>query len=110
MNSDLDNFIKSPKLSSKSIAGTSFHDVTIRTTLGKLKQILGEPNGQYCEKTGYSWNCELATGEVFTVYDWKSFRIIRNNDTVDFHIGGFNKEDTIKAQRILLKELREING
>lgn len=110
MNSELDNFVKSPKLTNKTTNGTSYFGINVNTTMRKLIEVLGKANGESCAKVDYCWDCELSTGEVFTIYDWKSFRKIRMDDVVDFHVGGFNKEDTIKAQRIILKELEKYNG
>lgn len=105
MNTDLNSFIKSPKLTNKSTDSTSYYGMDIRTTMGNLIKILGLPNGEGCVKVNYCWNCELSTGEVFTIYDWKSPKKIEMNDIVSFHIGGFNKNDTVRARNVILKEL-----
>lgn len=107
MNYELDLFKSLPKLTQKSVCGTSYHGIYITTTCGKLKKIMGEPNGGGCSKVQRSWDCELPTGEVFTIYDWKEYRTIEEETIVDYHIGGFDKEVTIKAKRLLLKVLEK---
>lgn len=68
------------------------------------------PNGGVCSKVQRSWDCELPTGEVFTIYDWKEYRTIEEETLVDYHIGGFSREVTIKAKKLLLKSLEKYNG
>ena len=95
------------KLTKKSSGGTSFYDSVINTTPNKLISILGEP--QYMrndgnDKVNMDWTCETKDGSVFTIYDWKEYRPIGMDETIEFHIGGFSRGDTEKA----LKELKEM--
>ena len=92
------------KLSNKN-ASTSFHFITIRTTVNKLTEVLGE--AQIIDNTGddkvnFDWNCETEDGDVFTIYDWKEYRPIGSNEMIEFHIGGETKSITEQAKRELL--------
>ena len=71
--------------------GTSFHDSTIRASVNELIEVLGKPcnqsnNGQ--DKVNFEWNCKTEDGEVFTIYDWKEYRSITEDEQIDWHIGG----------------------
>ncbi len=90
------------KKTNKSISGTSFHDSTVIATVDQLIHILGEPvddsnTGQ--DKVNFEWEMELETGEVFTVYDYKEYRMLRTDEMVEWHIGGFNVYTTNQAAR-----------
>lgn len=95
------------KLSNKN-ASTSFHFITIRTTVNKLTEVLGE--AQIIDNTGddkvnFDWNCETEDGDVFTIYDWKEYRPIGLNEMIEFHIGGESKSITEQAKMELLDML-----
>jgi hypothetical protein len=97
------------KLTEKSANGTSFHDTTIRTTVNKLIEAVGEPqwednSGE--DKTNFDWVCETEDGEIFTIYDWKEYRRIHGEELIKFHIGGNNKIVTEKAKSELLEILK----
>jgi hypothetical protein len=92
------------KLSNKN-SGGSFHDTTIRTTVNKLEQAIGQAQCIYNsgdDKTNYDWNCETEDGDVFSIYDWKEYRPIGPNEMIEFHIGGETKSITEQAKRELL--------
>jgi hypothetical protein len=97
------------KLTNKSADGTSFYDTVIITTVKKLKNALGEArwgDNSGKDKTNFTWVCENKDGDVFTIYDWKEYRKIRLNETIEFHIGGNNKSITEKAKRELLEIIK----
>jgi hypothetical protein len=98
------------KKTEKSANGTSFHDVTITTSINKLTKVLGEPSyiGDYEDKVTVEWVCELGDGRVVTVYDWKEYRSIGKDENIEFHIGGLNKMDTFDAQSYLVIATEEI--
>lgn len=85
------------KHTKKSAAGTSFHNTTIWATPYILKIMLGEPtysqNDGY-DKVNYSWNMETTDGDVFTVYDWKEYKPLIDDEMYCFHIGGKSKNIT----------------
>jgi len=97
------------KLTNKGTNGTSFHDVTIKTTLSKLIDVLGEPQcfqNDGSDKTNVDFECETEDGDVFTIYDWKEYRPIGLNEQIEFHIGGGNKDVTYQAKRELQNQLK----
>lgn len=88
------------KNTNKRVSGTSFHDSIVTATVDQLIQVLGEPNedsntGQ--DKVNFEWEMELESGEVFTVYDWKEYRMLRTDEMIEWHIGGFNGHVTNQA-------------
>ena len=92
----------------KSTIGTSFHGSTITTQVGRLKETFPtsfrETNtGQ--EKCNYNFKLELSDGDLFTIYDWKEYRPIADDEFITFHIGGFSAEITEKARMVLLDTL-----
>jgi hypothetical protein len=91
----------------KSPGGTSFHGTTIITNVGKLKSLF--PGSYYSQndgedKTNYDFTLEV-NGVVFTIYDWKEYRPIGDDEQITFHIGGSSKEITETAKSELLKLL-----
>ena len=86
----------------KEIGGTSFHSTVIEATVNELKQILGEPDydgndGE--DKVNFTWEMETDNGDVFTVYDYKEYRSLPENEVIEWHIGGYNKDVTEQAKR-----------
>jgi hypothetical protein len=90
------------KKTKQSINGTSFHSTVIETTVNELKHILGEPDhyeNDGSDKVNFEWIMETSNGDVFTVYDWKEYRSLSENEVVEWHIGGYNKNVTEQAKR-----------
>ena len=98
------------KPTNKLESGTSFFGDTIITTLSNLKLMLGEPHytGDTQDKVQNEWLMETNDGEVFTVYDWKTYRYYTNTEVLSWHIGGFNKQATQKAQQELVETLKTL--
>lgn len=99
------------KKTTKSSGGTSFFNSTIKTSLNILKNILGEP--QWSDNTGedksnFDWTMENEDENIFTVYDWKEYRIIEDNEIIEWHIGGFNNIDTEKAKAEIEQAIKNI--
>ena len=46
---------------------------------------------------------ELEDGTVFSIYDWKEYRAIDQDEVIDWHIGGKNGDNTVKALNELSK-------
>ena len=89
-----------------SIAGTSFFGTTFPASVNQLVEALGAPtyegnNGE--DKTNFEWNMELEDGTGFSIYDWKEYRSISLDEVVDWHIGGKNGDNTVKALNELSK-------
>jgi hypothetical protein len=85
----------------KSTGGTSFHDTTIGTTVHTLTKLLGEPtivDNTGMDKVNYEWNCQTYEGDVFTVYDWKEYKVLDEHEIIEFHIGGHSKAVTEQAR------------
>jgi len=86
----------------KEANGTSFHSTVIEATVNELKQILGEPDydgndGE--DKVNFEWVMETNNGDVFNVYDYKEYRSLPENEVIEWHIGGYNKDVTEQAKR-----------
>jgi len=77
---------------------TSFYDVTIKTSINQLTKVLGEPSIQDNtgeDKVNVEWEVITEDGVVGTIYDWKEYRRLDGDDLVKFHIGGYDKNDTL---------------
>ena len=88
------------KQTNKSANGTSFHDTTFIATVADLRKILGEPqceqnDGQ--DKCNFDWTMETEDGTIFTVYDWKEYRPLKEDEEVEWHVGGYSGMNTEKA-------------
>jgi hypothetical protein len=84
----------------QSIGGTSFHNTTIKCSVSTLIKVLGEPeyfpnDGE--DKVNFEWEMETNEGDVFTVYDWKEYRSLNENEMIEWHIGGETKNVTEQA-------------
>ena len=98
------------KKTEKSANGTSFHDVTITTSINELTRVLGEPSytGDPIEdKVTVEWVCETEEGEVVTIYDWKEYRSIGKDEKIEFHLGGQRKIHTLNGKEELVTLLNK---
>ena len=50
------------------------------------------------DKTNFDWEMETNNGDVFTVYDWKEYRILKEDEIIQWHIGGMSKQITEQAK------------
>jgi len=94
------------KRTSKSAAGTSFHGDTFKASPADLRKILGLPvseNNDGSDKTNFDWVLETEGGEVFTVYDWKYYRPIKEDEVIEWNLGG-------KSGKVTSEALNEIAG
>jgi hypothetical protein len=76
------------KQTDKSADGTSFHNHTFTATVDDLRNVLGQPkfesnDGQ--DKVNFDWIMETEDGEPFTVYDWKEYRPLPEDEVIDVH-------------------------
>ena len=99
------------KRTDKIANGTSFHDHTFTATVDDLRNVLGQPkfesnDGQ--DKCNFDWIMETEDGEVFTVYDWKEYRQLDENEDIEWHIGGRSGLTTGKALSEITKALDSI--
>ena len=94
------------KQTDKSANGTSFHNHTFTATVDDLRNVLGQPQFESNDgedKNNFDWIMETQDGTVFTVYDWKEYRRLAEDEVIEWHIGGRSGADTEKA----LLEIRE---
>jgi len=94
------------KKTEQSTTGTSFHDITIKTTLGRLRAAFGDPqceNNYGEDKSNIDYCLETSDGDVFTVYDWKLYRPIGEDEVLDFHIGAYNIHVAFQAKQEMHK-------
>ena len=97
------------KPTTQSISGTSFYGSTIEATVNQLINICGQPyddsnTGE--DKVNFEWNLQTYSGDVFTIYDWKEYRIIGLDEVIEWHIGGRNEIITIQAYNELKAALQ----
>ena len=88
------------KQTTNSTTGTSFHDTVITTTVNKLIKAIGKPymhSNLGNDKINFEWKMELEDGTIFTIYDYKEYRKLDLDELIEFHIGGFDVQDTEKA-------------
>ena len=79
-------------------SGASFHDDIFTATVKELREILGPPSkseNKGKDKANFIWNLETESGRPFTVYDWKLYRVIDENEVIDWNVGGFRGADTM---------------
>ncbi len=98
------------KKTNKSADGTSFHNVTIKTSVNELIRVLGEPTYQTNDgedKVNFEWVCETIDGDVVTIYDWKEYRSIGENEEIEFHLGGHSLIHTLDGKDELLRLLEK---
>ncbi len=89
------------KTTKKEVGGTSFHGTVMSCSVSTLKKVLGEPvydGNTGDDKVNFEWNMETNDGDVFTVYDWKEYRSINEDEVIEWHIGGFNESATEEAK------------
>jgi len=81
--------------------GTSFHYSTVKATVNELIEVIGEPtytDNTGTEKVNIEWVLENEDGNIVTVYDYKKYRPLSYNETIEWHLGGENKDITDKAK------------
>jgi hypothetical protein len=96
------------KKTNQSANGTSFHDVTIKASINQLITAFGEPTWQHNtgeDKVNFEWVLETDEGDVFTLYDWKEYRKLDLDETIEWHIGSFSRFISGEAQYEVAKEL-----
>lgn len=92
------------KRSDKDIVGTSFHHHTFKASKAHLTEAIGEPEWterayqDIKDKVQNEWICETEDGDVFTIYDWKEYRVYGDDEIIEWHIGGHKSSVTRQAQ------------
>lgn len=87
------------RFTTKSSGGTSFHGTTFTATVAELRKVLGIPadNNSGRDKVNFEWKKQTETGSVFTVYDWKTYRPLKEDELVNWHIGAHSKRTSQEA-------------
>ena len=99
------------KATFKSANGTSFHNTTFSATVQDLRKILGIPREEQNDgedKVNFEWVMETDDGEVFTVYDWKEYRKLEEDEEIEWHIGGDSGRITEQALEEIEEALQNI--
>lgn len=95
----------------KTANGTSFHNDVFNASVSDLRKILGEPDydgNSGDDKVNFEWTMETDNGDVFTVYDWKEYRILDEDEIIEWHIGGHNGAITYAALNEIAEALNEL--
>jgi hypothetical protein len=90
--------------------GTSFHNVTIKTSVNELIRVLGNPDDDSNtgeDKVNFEWICETIDGDVVTIYDYKEYRMIDVDEEIEFHLGGHSLIHTLDGKDELLRLLEK---
>lgn len=87
--------------------GTSFHDVVVTTSVDNLTKVFGKPDNNNTgeDKVNFVWDMETDNGDVFTIYDWKEYRILDLDERIEWHIGARSKIISNTAQYEVMREL-----
>lgn len=99
------------KATFKSANGTSFHGRTFIATVQDLRKALGIPRYEQNDgedKTNIEWVMVTDDEEVFTVYDWKEYRKLKEDEEVEWHIGGDSGRITDQALEEIDEALEKI--
>ena len=97
---------------SNNTGGTSFHGVTLTTTPQQLIDALGEPqyfSNDGSDKTNMDYSLETEDEIAFTIYDWKEYRPLQMDETIEFHIGALDHSQSVEAKNEVLKLLTNSN-
>jgi hypothetical protein len=88
--------------------GTSWHGAVVKASVRELTDILGEPScatNDGADKTNFEWCMQTMDGDVFTVYDWKEYRVLDLDETIEWHIGGHSPGVTSVVADLIRKEV-----
>lgn len=89
------------KATKQSAGGTSFHNTTVSATINELTAVFGQPthdNNDGQDKVNVEWVLETDSGKPITIYDWKEYRAIGEDELIEWHIGGHSALDTEEAK------------
>ena len=94
-------------------SGTSFHGNVVLETPRNLKAIFGEPTydqNDGSDKTNLEWFFELENGSPVTLYDWKSYRSIGDDEVIEWHVGAHTSEIASVAEEAIRSVLFAYEG
>lgn len=86
--------------------GTSYHGVSFMATPQQLINALGNPTKVNQDKVSMIWVKELNTADVFTIYDWKLYRELKTDETIEWNIGAINEKISLIAKEEILNLLK----
>jgi hypothetical protein len=94
-------------ITTKTSDGTSFHNTSIKASKSQLIVALGEPDylSDCSDKVTTQWIREI-DDNVFTIYDWKYYRDIENDELIEWNIGGKSASITETAKLKILNKLK----
>lgn len=92
----------------KSEIPTSFHGDVFSASVSDLRRILGLPlyelnNGE--DKVNFVWELATSSGDLFRVYDWNEYRVLDENEIIDWCIAGDSENSTKDAIKEITDEL-----
>lgn len=99
------------KYTTKKSQMTSFHGSVIECKLSDIRTILGIPkmeDNSGKDKTNFDWVMETESGDVFTVYDWKEYRPLEEDEVIEWHVGGHSAGVTDQAVEEILGEIKRL--
>ena len=86
---------------------TYFSGMTVQATLAEMEEAFGPPDyarNYGSDKVNFEFRI-VFNGITYTIYDWKEYQPIGDDEQITFHIGGISKEITETAKSELLKLL-----
>lgn len=90
------------KATKQSADGTSFHHTIVSATINELTAVFGQPthdNNDGQDKVNVEWVLETDSGYPITIYDWKEYRAIGEDELIEWHIGGHSVSITEEAKK-----------
>lgn len=88
------------KKTTKSANKTSFHGDVFNASVLDLRKILGIPDSETNDgkdKVNFIWSMETENGDIFTVYDLREYRVLDEDELIEWHIGGHSPCSTEMA-------------
>ena len=80
---------------------TSYHFVTIGSTIEKLTKALGQPIYLDLEadneKVQAEWEIQL-NGKPHYIYSWKEYRTLTETEFISFHVGSYDFNSSIDVK------------
>jgi len=94
------NRLEHPDLAIKS----TFHGTDFVASKQDIEKACGKTmfsDDDINEVTQHEWEMQTEDGTPFTIYDWKEYREISDNEKITWHIGSFNRFGSAKAYKEL---------
>ena len=78
---------------------SSFHGDTVTTTASKLIEVCYDYADQNTgdDKVNFDFFFKMPNGNRFYVYDWKEYRVINEDEYIEFHIGADSSAESKEA-------------